>query len=103
MTSPRKAFSIAAYTLIGNARNRIFLVLVLFGILLIASSILLAILGQEQGVRMLVDLGLSAIEFLSFLTAVFLVSNLILEEMESRTIYLVLTRSVSRSAAAKSP
>jgi len=92
----RKIFSIARYTFIGNFRNRIFLVLVLFGLMLLGASVLLGLLSQEQELRMLTDLGLAAIETLSFLTAIFLMGNLVLEEMESKTIYLILTRSVSR-------
>ena len=91
-----KIFSIAKYTFVSNFRNRIFWVLILFGLLLLASSVLFGLLGQEQEIRMLVDLGLAAIEILSFLVAVFLMVNLILEEMESKTIYLVLTRAISK-------
>ncbi|OGR53654.1 MAG: hypothetical protein A3I11_08940 [Elusimicrobia bacterium RIFCSPLOWO2_02_FULL_39_32] len=91
-----KFLSIAKYTFISNFRNKIFLVLLIFGFLLLASSILLGLLSQEQEVRMLVDLGLTCIEKLSLLTAVFLMVTLVLEEMDSRTIYLVLTRSISK-------
>lgn len=91
-----KVLSIAKYTFIGNFRNRIFWVLILFGLLLLASSVLFGLLSQQQEIRMLVDLGLASIEILSFLTAVFLTVNLILEEMESRTVYLILTRSIGK-------
>lgn len=91
-----KIFSIARYTFISNFRNRIFLVLILFGMLLIASSTLLGLLSQEQEIRMLLDLGLVSIEKLSLVTAVFLMVTLLLEEMESKTVYLVLTRAVSK-------
>lgn len=91
-----KILSIVRYTFIENFRNKIFLVLILFGIVMIFSSVLLGLLSQEQEIRMLLDFGLSSIEIISFLTAVFLMVNLIIEEMGSRTIYLILTRSVHR-------
>ncbi|MBI1979613.1 MAG: ABC transporter permease subunit [Elusimicrobia bacterium] len=92
-----KVLSVARYTFIGNLRNRIFLVLILFGFLLIGSSLLLGLLSQEQEIRMLLDVGLAAIEKLSLLCAIFLIVNLILEEIESKSLYLVLTRSLTRS------
>lgn len=88
--------AIAKYTFLSHFRNKIFLILILFGFILLSSGLLLGILSQEQEIRMLIDLGLVAIEKLSLLTSVFLMVNLILEEMESKTIYLVLTRSISR-------
>ena len=86
----------AGYTFVGSVRTRIFLVLILFGALLLSSALLMSVLGQEQQLRMLTDLGLASIEVLALFTAVFLMVNLILEQMESRTIYLVLTRSIGR-------
>lgn len=70
--------------------------MILFGCLILVSSALFGLLGQEQELRMLVDLGLAAIETLSFLIAVFMMVNLVLEEIESKTIVLVLTRSISK-------
>lgn len=85
------------YTFLNVFRNRVFWVLLLFGTLVIAASVLFGLLSQEQELRMLVDLGLATIELLTFLVSVFLMVNLILEEMESKTLYLVLTRNVSRT------
>lgn len=93
----RKIAAIAQYTFIGNLRNRVFLVLVLFGLLLLGSSVLLGLLSQEQELRMLTDMGLAAIEVLALFMAVFLMVNLLLEEIESKTIYLILTRSIGRA------
>lgn len=91
-----KILSIARYTFIGTFRNKIFWILILFGFMMLGSSILFGLLSQEQEIRMLVDLGLATIEILTFIAAVFLMVNLVLEEAESKTIYLVLTRSVEK-------
>lgn len=92
----KKILSIAHYTFIENIRNKVFYILVLFGLVIIAASMLLAALGGEQPQRVLLDLGLGAIEFFALLTIVYSSVTLVLEEMESKTIYLVLTRPVSK-------
>ncbi len=92
----RKIIDIGKYTVIANLRNRLFLVLILFGLLVLGSSALLSILGQEQQIRILMDLGLASIEVLTLFTVTFLMVQLILEEIESKTIYLILTRAVPK-------
>ncbi|MBN1621151.1 MAG: ABC transporter permease [Endomicrobiales bacterium] len=92
-----KILSIAYYTLIENIRNKIFYVLVFFGLVIIAASLLLAAIGGEQPIRILLDLGLNAIEFFALLTICYAAVNLVLEEIETKTIYLILTRPISKS------
>src|SRR5262249_47752091 len=58
---------------------------------------LLGTLAGEQKARMVTDLGLAAIEAIALLSTVFAAVTLVLEEMESRTLYLILTRPVARS------
>lgn len=92
----RKVLGIARYTFIEIFRNKLWYVLVLFSAIMIVSTLLLGSLGGEQRGRMILDLGLATIESISFLSTVFAAANLVLEEMESRTLYLILTRPVSR-------
>src|SRR6266700_4282062 len=93
----RKIFGIARYTFIEILRNRVWYVLVLFSGILILSTMLLGTLGGEQRARMIMDLGLASIEIIALLSTVFAAVTLVLEEMESRTLYLILTRPVARS------
>ena len=93
----KKIVSIAYYTYLENIRNKIFYVIILFGIVLIGTAFLLSALGGEQSRRVLLDVGLGAIEFLALITAGFSAVTLALEEMDSKTIYLILTRPVPRS------
>jgi ABC-type transport system involved in multi-copper enzyme maturation permease subunit len=93
----RKILGIARYTYIEIFRNKIWYVLVLFSIILIASTLLLGTLSVELRGRMITDLGLATIETIAFLSTVFAAVNLVLEEMESRTLYLILTRPVARA------
>src|SRR6266850_2535607 len=43
------------------------------------------------------NLGIACIESIAFLSTVFAAVTLVLEEMESRTLYLILTRPVARA------
>jgi Cu-processing system permease protein len=92
----RKILGIARYTFIEILRNKIWYILVLFSGILILSTLLLGSLGGEQKARMIMDLGLASIETIAFLSTVFAAVTLVLEEMESRTLYLILTRPVAR-------
>lgn len=91
-----KIFSIIRYTLKENIRNKIFYVLILFGVIILSASLLFGILGGEQELRMIMDLGLGSIEFLGLLTAIYSSVTLILEEMETKTVYLILYRPIKR-------
>ncbi|MFA5976000.1 MAG: ABC transporter permease [Elusimicrobiota bacterium] len=92
----RKILGIIRYTFIEILRNKVYYVLLLFAGMLILSAMLLGSLGGEQKARMIIDMGLASIELLCLIIAVFAAVTLILEEMESRTLYLVLTRPVAR-------
>ena len=88
--------SIAYYTFVENIRNRIYYGLVLFGVVMLGASLLMSTLGGQQSLRVLLNLGLGALEFFALLGVGFSAVTLVLEEMESKTIYLVLTRPLSR-------
>jgi ABC-type transport system involved in multi-copper enzyme maturation permease subunit len=92
----RKVLGIARYTFMEILRNKIWYVLVLFSGILILSTLLLGTLGGEQKARMMTDLGLASIEGIALLSTVFAGVTLVLEEMESKTLYLILTRPVAR-------
>lgn len=92
----RKIFAIARYTFIEIFRNRVYYVLILFAGTLIGASLLLGSLGGEQRARMIIDFGLAGIEIVSLLIAVFAAVTLVLQEMESKTLYLILSRPVAR-------
>jgi Cu-processing system permease protein len=92
----RAIYSIAKYTIIQNFRNKTFYVLVLFSAILFASSFLFSSLGGEQEKRLLFDLGTGCIEIFGLIIAVFASVTLILEEIETRTLYLIITRPIQR-------
>ncbi len=90
-------FSIARTTLIQQLRNRLYLVIVLFGLLMIAASLLLGAVAADQEIRVILDLGLATSEVFGLALAIFGAVTLVIEEMESKTIYLILTRPLPRA------
>jgi len=88
--------AVAQYTLKEHIRNRIYLTVVLFGVILLGGGVIISALAVEEHTRMMVDLGLSGIEFLALITVLFVTVNLILEEMETRSVYLILSHPIDR-------
>ena len=94
----KKILSVAHYTFVENIRNKVFYIIVLFGAVIVGASLLMAAISGQQNLRALLDFGLGTIEFFALLTAGFAAVTLVLEEMQAKTIYLVLTRPVSKSS-----
>jgi ABC-type transport system involved in multi-copper enzyme maturation permease subunit len=88
----KQIFSLLKFTVRQLIRNRIYYVLIAFSLVIIIVSMLLSVLGGEKPLRIMMDFGLVSIEFFSMLLVIFSGVNLILEEIESRSIYLVLIR-----------
>ena len=91
-----KIYSIIKYTVTQNIRNRIYYILVIFAVVLIFVTALFSVLGGEQPTRIILDFGLTSIEFFALLLVIFSGVSLILEEIESKTIYLVLIRPIPK-------
>ncbi len=79
-----------------NLRSRFFLLSVAFAGVFLYMSLLLGVLAVEQEVRVLYDFGLGFIELMGLAGALYGAVTIILHEMETKTIYLILTRPVSR-------
>ncbi len=79
-----------------NVRGKFFALTVVFAVLVLYISVLLGALAADQEVRVLYDFGLSFIELMGLAGALYGATTVILREMEAKTIYLILTRPVSR-------
>lgn len=88
-------FAISGYTIKQHLRHKVYLTVILFGLILIFGSLVISSLSTGR-IRMLINLGLSSIEFLALITIIFATVNLVLEEIESHTIYLMLTHPINR-------
>lgn len=79
-------------------RNRFFSVSLIFSAVVLYVSVLLGILAADQELRVLLDFGLSFIEIMATAAVAFTIATGLVTEIESKTIYLILTRPVSRAA-----
>lgn len=94
----RKIACVALNTFRESVRERILAVALLFGMILMGSSVLLSPLAVGAKQKIIMDVGLAAISIIGVLSAVFLGSTLVHKEVDKKAIYLVLARPVSRSS-----
>ena len=90
--------AVALNTFRESVRERVLVVAVLFGAILMGSSVFLSPLAVGAKQKIVMDVGLAAISIVGVLVAVFLGSALVHKEVDREAIYLVLTRPVSRCA-----
>jgi ABC-type transport system involved in multi-copper enzyme maturation permease subunit len=88
--------SVAVNVFRESVRDRVPYNLVLFAVLLIASSFLLGQLTAGQDVKIIKDLGLSATSVFGLFIAIFIGIGLVSKEVERRSIYALLAKPVSR-------
>ena len=79
-----------------SVRDRVPYNLVVFAVLLIASSYLLGQLTAGQDVKIIKDLGLAATSVFGLFIAIFIGIGLVSKEVERRSIYSILSKPVSR-------
>ncbi len=89
--------AVFAYTFKEHVRHKAWLSSALFGLVLLGGALIVSALGADERARLMLDLGLAAIEAISLVSIVFLTVNLILQEIESRAIFLILSHPVRRS------
>lgn len=89
--------AVFAYTFKEHIRHKAWLSSALFGLVLLGGALIVSALGADERARLLLDLGLAAIEAISLISIVFLTVNLILAEIESRAIFLILSHPVRRA------
>jgi ABC-type transport system involved in multi-copper enzyme maturation permease subunit len=80
-----------------SVRDKVLYNLVFFAILLIAASVLLGQLTAGQEVKIIKDLGLSAMSVFGLFIAVFIGIGLVSKEVERRSIYALLAKPISRA------
>ena len=79
-----------------SVRDRVPYSLVLFAVLLIASSYLLGQLTAGQDVKIIKDLGLAATAVFGLFIAIFIGIGLVSKEVERRSVYSLLAKPISR-------
>jgi ABC-type transport system involved in multi-copper enzyme maturation permease subunit len=79
-----------------SVRDKVLYNLVLFAVLLMASSYLIGQLTAGQDAKIIKDLGLSAISLFGLFIAVFIGIGLVSKEVERRSIYSLLAKPITR-------
>ena len=78
-------------------RDRLLTTILLFGAVLVASSVVLAPLTLGEQDRIIRDLGLTAINVFAMLLVIFVGTGLVYREIEQKTIYGILGQPISRT------
>ncbi len=94
--SLRRISAIARTTFTEMARLRVFYVLALFALVLIASSSFLARISFQQELQVTKDIALGAVNFFLSLLAIVVTAQLLPRDIEDRVIYSVLAKPVAR-------
>ncbi|MFN8059707.1 MAG: ABC transporter permease [Vicinamibacterales bacterium] len=92
----RAVWYIALNTFRESVRDKVFYNLVLFAVLLIGASLLLGQLTAGQEIKIIKDLGLSAMSLFGLFIAVFIGIGLVSKEVDRKSIYTVLTKPITR-------
>lgn len=92
----RKFAALVKYTVVENVRQKLFYVLGLFGVVVLAGSGILSAIGGEQKIRVLRDLGYFAAEYVALFSAVLVGTTFIYDEIENKSVYMIAARPVSR-------
>lgn len=93
----KKILEIARYTFSENLKRKNFIILILYIIIVLGSGVLFSMLSSTQELRVIFDMGIAAIEIFAFLSCAFISVRIILQEMETKTVYLILSRPVTRT------
>ena len=92
-----RVLAVARNTVREVVRERIVLVLAIFGAALVAASQVLSPLAMGEGKKVVTDFGLAGSSLLATLLAVFLGSSLLHKELDRRTIYAVMAKPIRRA------
>ncbi len=90
-------FAIAAVTLRELLRRKVQVNLLVFGTLMVLASYVISLLTLGFMHRILADLGLSAMQLIGTLLAVFLGSTVVAGDVERRVLYPIVAKPVSRA------
>ncbi len=93
----RKIVEIAKVTVREALRQKLAVNLLVFAVALVASSVVISSLTFGEQYRIIVDIGLTAMEVFGTLIAVFLGAGLVAGDVQRRTVYAIVAKPVSRT------
>lgn len=77
-------------------RDKILYLLVVFGLVLIATSRIISWLTVGAEIKIIIDVGLAAISFFGVLVSIFIGVSLVHKEIERRTAYAIMSKPIHR-------
>lgn len=93
----RSIWPVAAITFKEGIKNRVLFGIFLIALLLFAATTVVVTVFMRDVVKVAVDFSLSTVSFAGLLTLFFIGINLFGKDIDKRTIYMVISRPVSRS------
>lgn len=94
----KRVLALTTITIREALRQKIAVNLLVFALALVSASLTISTLTFGEQYRIIVDIGLSAMEVFGTLIAVFLGAGLIAGDIERRTVYPVVAKPVSRAS-----
>ena len=91
-----KVLTVAKNTFIEAIRDRVLYSLVIFAIIIIASSLIFSTISAEQYNKIVKDFALTAISIFGILLSVFLGMGLVYKEIEKKTVYNIFSKPLQR-------
>ncbi|MNX68906.1 ABC-2 family transporter protein [compost metagenome] len=91
-----RLWDLARNTFRETIRDRVLYVILVFAFVMIGASSLVGTLTIGQDRKIVLDLGLAAIELFGVAIAVFVGTNMLFKEIDKRTVYVVLTKPIPR-------
>src|SRR3954468_649575 len=91
-----RIYSLTRNTLTDLTRQRVFYFVLIFALLVIGSSVVLARFSFQQEFQILKDISLGAISIFTSLLAIVATARLIPQDIEDRTVYTILAKPVPR-------
>ena len=83
-------------TFIEAVRDRVLYSLIIFSVFIIFGSIIIASISAEQSNKIIKDMGLTTISFITILISVFLGMNVVYKEIEKKTVYNIFSKPVRK-------
>ena len=93
-----QVWAIAANTFKETIRDRVLAVIVIFALVMIVGGLWLGSISLGEQGRMMKDFGLATVTGFGLIVAVFIAAGLVHKEVEKRTIFVIFSKPVSRSA-----
>jgi ABC-type transport system involved in multi-copper enzyme maturation permease subunit len=94
--SPARVWALATNTLLELVRLKVFYFMLLFGLVIIGSSLFMVNFSFQQQFQVLKDVSLGAMSIFSWLLGVLATAMLLPKDVEDRTLYTILAKPVPR-------